>query len=104
LKQLTYAALVLAFTAVPAWATNQSILQKDQAFSQKAVTIQAGDTVNWGNADDVNHNITIRGGGQDVDLGLQKRGVILSHTFATSGVYSVICRVHPRMKMTVTVQ
>jgi plastocyanin len=104
MKRFKYAALIILFASAPAMASEDSVVQKDQTFSPGALTISAGDTVHWGNADDVTHNISVRGEGEDTDLGLQKRGMILSHTFGKKGVYLVICKIHPRMKMTVTVQ
>ncbi len=87
-------------------AADQAVTQKNQTFSSEAITVHAGESVHFQNADTVNHNITVRGGADDDsdDLGLQKPGAAVTYRFADKGVYRVICSIHPRMKMTVTVQ
>ena len=104
MKYLKYGLVAIAFISVPAMATDTSILQKDQAFSQQIITVHVGDLVRWGNADSVNHNITVKGPGADVDLGVQKKGDVLSYKFENPGAYSVICKIHPRMRMAVKVE
>ena len=58
------------------------------------------------NDDDVIHNIHIFGPGadDDVDLGLQKPGKLLSYKFDKAGFYRVRCNIHPSVKMSVTVK
>ncbi len=87
-----------------ALAADTAIVQKDLAFSKTAITVAVGDKVMWGSADTVNHNIHIKGEGEDVDLGVQKNSEVISHVFNKKGEYVVQCAIHPRMKMTVTVQ
>ena len=96
----------LAVTALAqsAAAADVSVIQKDQAFSQPSITIQPGDTVMWGNADDVDHNITVKGGDVATDFGVQKPGHVIKRLFDATGAYRVICHIHPKMKMTVIVQ
>lgn len=99
-------ALVAILAAGQALAADMhSVMQKDQAFSTPSLEINAGDTVMWGNADDIMHNIAvIAPDGGDQDLGNQAPRVILKHTFDTAGKYRIICHVHPKMKMTVLVK
>ena len=104
MKWLKSTALVVILAAPPALASDMAILQRNQAFSQAEVTIQAGDTLKWGNADPFNHNITVKGGAEDVSLGIQKPDQVLSHRFEVAGKYVVVCQIHPRMKMNVIVQ
>jgi plastocyanin len=69
--------------------------------------VQAGDKLVIHNADTVTHNITVRGSGEDADsddLGLQKPGVDVSYVFQTRGTYTVVCSIHPRMRMVVSVK
>ena len=103
MKILKYALLAIAVSAGPAMAIDTSILQKDQAFSQMTITVHEGDLVRWGNADTYTHNVTVKGDGTDYNLGVQKPGQILSYKFDDVGTYSVICQIHPRMKMLVKV-
>lgn len=91
--------------ALPALAAETAISQKNQTFSMATATIHAGDTVHFHNDDTVTHNITVKSADDDTDdLGLQKPGQMVSHKFDAKGVYRVVCSIHPRMKMTVTVQ
>lgn len=96
----------LLVVAGPALAAEAPIVQKDQTFSSAAISIHVGDMVKFSNSDTVTHNITIKGGSDDDadDLGLQKPGQMVTHKFDAKGVYRVVCSIHPRMKMQVTVQ
>lgn len=104
MKQIQNILWLLALAATPAVAADTSILQRNQAFSQADVSISVGDTVKWGNADPFNHNISIRGGGVDTSLGIQKPDQVLSYKFDEAGAFTIICKIHPRMKMSVHVQ
>lgn len=105
MKRLSALLILASLVAAPAFASDASIIQKDQAFEQSNVTISAGDTVRWGNVDDFDHNISIHSpSGKDADLGMQAHGVIIAHKFEERGVYRIFCKIHPRMKMTVTVK
>ena len=96
----------LAMTAsTVAFADTVEITQKDQTFSQPTVTIKAGDTIHYTNQDTVTHNIKIlTADGDTDDKGLQKPGEVITEVFAKPGEYKVRCAIHPKMKMTVTVQ
>ena len=104
MKVLRYAVVAALVSFGTALAADTAIVQKDLTFSQSAVTIAAGDKVMWGSADKVNHNIHIKGEGEDVDLGVQKPSEVISHVFTKKGEYTIQCAIHPRMKMTVSVQ
>jgi plastocyanin len=93
--------------ATPALAANLSVFQKNLAFSTASLTLQPGDRLTIHNADNVTHNITVRGAGEDADtddLGLQKPGVDVSYLFQARGTYTVVCSIHPRMRMIVNVK
>jgi len=108
MKPLPLAGLAALVVAFPALATDSSstisVIQKDMSFSQAVVTLHVGDEVMWGNADDVDHNISVSGAGVEVDHGLQKPGHIIKQAFEVAGSYRVICHIHPKMKMTVIAQ
>ena len=93
--------------ATPALAANLSVFQKNLTFSTASLTLQPGDRMTIHNADNVTHNITVRGAGEDAnsdDLGLQKPGGDVSYVFQARGIYTVVCSIHPRMRMVVTVK
>jgi plastocyanin len=104
MKIWTWALLAAGLSFGVAVAAERSIVQKDLTFAQSSITVTVGDKVMWGNADNVTHNIHIKGSGETVDLGLQKYGEVLSHVFEKPGTYQILCSVHPRMRMTVIVQ
>lgn len=69
------------------------------------MTIQAGDSVNFLNNDNVSHNITVfDSAGNAQDGGIQAPGRPISITFPKPGNYAVRCSVHPRMRMEIKVK
>jgi plastocyanin len=100
------AAAVLLASAPAAWGlANLAISQHNLRFSQAQISIHEGDTVTFSNDDVVTHNISVRDGdqGDTEDLGLQTPKVSVSHRFDQKGLYSVVCSIHPKMRLTVAV-
>ncbi len=81
------------------------ISQSQMRFSEKKILASLGQVVTFANNDSVTHNISVRSGagGDTLDLGLQKPGVPVSHRFDQKGVYSVVCSIHPKMRLMVRV-
>jgi plastocyanin len=99
------AAAAIAVVAVSVQAASLTIEQSGQHFSQRSVTVGAGDTIVFVNQDDVTHNIHVIDKDDDAaDLGLQKSGETLSYQFDASGRFQVRCSIHPSMKLTVDVR
>ena len=79
--------------------------QKGLKFVPDAVTINTGDTIRFTNSDPFTHDVTVvSSDGTSVDKGLQHHGKDQAVVFATPGKYSIICKMHPNMKATVTVK
>jgi plastocyanin len=100
-------ALVAAFaagTVVAAWAADKTVTQKGKVFSEAKVTVKAGEAITFINDDDVAHNIMSTSAGNEFNLGSQRPGVSTPVTFNKAGDVNVICAIHPRMKMSVSVQ
>jgi len=97
------AAALLALTPV-AHATEVVVDQQNKEFSQKSVTIKAGDTLKFVNKDDIVHEVHSSTDGYDFDLGAQKPGSDTSYTFDRPGKVKVRCAIHPKMKLEVTVE
>jgi plastocyanin len=82
--------------AVVAAAARTATIQIDNfAFTPIDLTVTAGTTVTWKNADDSPHRIAAKNGAYssaalDTDDSY-------SHTFATPGVYQYFCSIHPYM-------
>jgi plastocyanin len=97
-------ALVLALAAPALAADEPTVFEIKQAFDPVQMQLDAGAQLSFVNADDVNHDMAvIAPGGDVVDHGVMKPGDSVMVPFAVAGVYTVICHVHPRMKMKVTV-
>jgi plastocyanin len=99
-------ALVLAIStglSVGALAANQMIHQQGRAFSSESVTLKKGEALTFVNDDTVPHNIISTSKGNEFNLGSQPPGTSTDVTFKESGDVQVICAIHPRMKMSVTV-
>jgi plastocyanin len=72
----------------------------DFAFGPVDVTIAAGGTVTWTNADNQAHTATSSG---NFDTGSIAAGDSASVTFDEPGTFTYICSFHPFMTATVTV-
>jgi plastocyanin len=81
-----------------------NIDQKGLAFSEPTVTVNKGDILNFTNNDSTSHNILISGNGINLNSGLQQPGVAFKAPMVKEGTYSVMCGIHPKMKMTVVVR
>ncbi len=98
-------ASIIAITGFTVEAATRNIEQSGQQFSEKSVTVGAGDSLTFVNHDDVTHNINVINDDDDAtDLGLQKPGQNLVYTFDKSGRFKVRCSIHPSMKMSVNVK
>jgi plastocyanin len=99
------AAVALLGMGAPAFAAETVVDQHDLKFVPDAVTIAAGDTVRFTDSDHITHNITITNpDGTTEDKGMDRYKEDIVVPFAKTGVYHVHCRIHPTMKMTVTVK
>ena len=99
---------VVAVVGLASAAVAASVVEIDQVgqkFSQRALNVAVSDIVRFVNHDDVTHNISVTDEKDaHTDKGLQKPGETIVHTFDKAGKFSVHCLIHPKMKMTVTVQ
>ena len=94
------AAMALRCSAV---AGEQTVTQKNRAFSDSEITIKKGDTVIFLNSDNVPHNIASTSPGNEFDIGSQEPGVATPVTFTAPGEIKVQCLIHPRMQLRIKV-
>jgi plastocyanin len=81
------------------------VLQIKQSFEPRVLTVGAGATVAFLNADDVDHNLhLVSPQGPEQDFGVQKPGQSRMIAFGRPGQYRVVCSIHPKMKLKVTVR
>ncbi len=94
--------LSLVLAGGVALAADESVQIADFAFAPATVTVTAGDTVTWTNADPVAHTATATD--SSWDTGDIAEGASASITFNTPGTYSYLCTPHPTMTGTVVVE
>lgn len=81
-----------------------NVEQKALAFGTASLTVAKGSIVNFTNNDTTSHNILITGEGLKINSGLQQPGVAFKAPLPKPGQYQVTCGIHPKMKMSLTVQ
>jgi plastocyanin len=96
-------AILSGLSAGAALAATQAITQKGRVFSADHVTIKKGEALTFMNDDSVPHNIVSTSKGNEFNLGSQSPGASTDVTFKEVGDATVICAIHPRMKLQVTV-
>lgn len=103
----TFAAgLTLAVAAVPvvAMAANLEVIQDFKSFSPKTLEAKVGDVVYFVNKDYYDHNVYSEGGGNAFNIGIQAPGDINKITLNEKGQIMVRCRIHPKMKLEISVR
>lgn len=86
-----------------AQASVHTIAVSGYAFAPGTLTVHAGDTVVWKNADQASHTIT-SDSGHELASDYFGKGMTVSHTFLEKGTYAYHCEPHPWMKGTIIVQ
>lgn len=79
------------------------VLQKDKDFSQKEITVKAGDKIRFENMDSVSHNVYSLSRVNGFQIEHQDPGEFDEVEFATAGATEVNCAFHPSMKLRVRV-
>jgi plastocyanin len=95
--------VLLALLSMAAGTANQVVHQRGRTFSVDAVTTPRGEPVVFLNDDTVPHNVMSTSPENAFDLGAQSPGSATPVRFDRVGVVLVICAIHPRMRMTITV-
>jgi len=105
IRTASLATLLISGLALPASAAETVVDQHDLTFVPNAVAINAGDTVRFTDTDHITHNITIvNPDGTSDDKGMDRYGQDIAVPFTKAGLFQVHCKIHPTMKMTVTVK
>jgi len=95
---------IVGYTGVMAYAGAQhTITEKGKVFSQADISIKAGDTVVFVNDDNVAHNVMSNDDDNKFNLGLLQPGSSTPVTFNKAGEITILCAIHPSMKMHVKV-
>ena len=92
---------VAAATLTPAYLVSQ----RDQAFRPGQVAVRRGETVRIVNDDgDLLHHSYVESSQFNFDSGDQEPGAKVDISFPISGAFTVLCGIHPRMKLLVRVE
>jgi plastocyanin len=83
---------------------DRTIHQKGRLFSSEFTTIKKGESLTFLNDDTVPHNVISVSLRNQFDLGSQRPGTSTDVAFTEAGNVEIICAIHPRMKMTITVR
>jgi plastocyanin len=97
------ALVIISGLSTGAFAATEVIHQKGRLFSTDGITVKKGEMLTFLNDDTVPHNIMSASHGNEFNLGSQPPGSSTDVTFKEAGDVTVICAIHPRMKMTVKV-
>jgi plastocyanin len=97
------ALVIVSGLSTGAFAATEVIHQKGRLFSTDSITVKKGEMLTFFNDDTVPHNIMSSSHGNEFNLGSQPPGSSTDVTFKEAGDATVICAIHPRMKMTVKV-
>ncbi len=105
-RLIGFAAAALVFAAGAYAATSQvAVNQKGSRYSTESVTINPGEAINFINDDETVHNVSVKDEAGDYVAALvEKPGEEKTVTFDKPGEYSVLCMIHPKMRMTVSVK
>src|SRR5215210_6639418 len=104
LRLICVPAILGASFALAAVTAQHTVSQQGRQFRPNALTIKPGETIEFVNDDaDLIHHVYIESDKFNFDSGDQGPGSRTSITFPTGGVFSVLCGIHPKMKLSVKV-
>ena len=89
--------------AATAWAAALKVEQRDRSFGVAKLEVKIGDTLTFVNNDIYGHNVYSDTKGVEFDIGLQEPGETLDVKFDQAAIAKVRCRIHPRMRLQITV-
>jgi plastocyanin len=90
--------------AIVAAADSPVVSQAHRRFIPAELTITTGTVVHFVNDDNVTHHVYVDSPEMQFDSGEEPVGKSVDVTFAKSGVFTVLCAIHPTMHLKVTVQ
>ena len=100
---VAFSIVTLAGMGVGALAAEVTIGQKNRLFSQAEVAVKKGETIVFVNDDDIMHNVLSNSAGYEFNLGSQAPGIATPVNFNKPGQLTVLCAIHPRMRLVVKV-
>lgn len=106
MKKLILSITMLAlFISAPFLSAKEYVVgQKNKEFTEKTLTLNAGDTVKFENQDPFFHNVFSLSELKTFDLGSFKKGKSKTVTFDKPGKVDVECAIHPNMRLEITIK
>lgn len=89
--------------AVALAATEHQVIQTAKSFRPGEIAVRAGDTIAFVNDDFYDHNVYSETTGSAFNIGIQAPGETTHVTLESPGTVEVLCRIHPKMRLLVTV-
>ena len=81
------------------------VSQQNRGFQPETIELNRGDVVRFLNDDgDLIHHVQLKADGFGFDSGEQPSGTKTDVRFTKAGSFTVLCGIHPRMKLTVNVR
>ncbi len=80
------------------------ISQKNRTYAPGAVTLKPGESLKIINDDIFLHHAFVKSDKMQFDSGSMEEGDSVRLTFEKSGEYQVLCAIHPKMKLNVSVK
>lgn len=84
--------------------TEQIISQKNRTYAPGAVTLKKGESLKIINDDIFLHHAFIKSEAINFDSGSMEEGEMARVTFNKPGEYQLLCAIHPKMKLNITVE
>jgi plastocyanin len=101
---LAIAAISAIVTHAALAATSVTVLQQSKKFSSTELVIAKGDTLVFKNDDPFAHNVYSQSSGISFELKVQQPGESSTVVFEREGTGTVLCAIHPQMKLKLTVK
>jgi plastocyanin len=79
------------------------VVQKNRAFAVSTLDVAKGTVVRFSNEDKFRHQIYVDSPTMSFDSDEHDPGTTLDIPFAKAGTFQVLCHIHPKMLLTVTV-
>ena len=102
---LTGLAFLAGVAAAALAASEYTVSQKGREFTPNKLTMKRGETITIVNDDaDLHHHAYVSASNFNFDSGDQKPGSRTDIVFPVAGTFEVLCAIHPKMRLAVTVE
>ena len=98
------AALALLPAALGQASQIVTVVQSGRAFSLREVRLKLGDVLRFNNEDVFLHQVYVASPGFNFMSDEQEPGKSIDLTFTKTGAFNVMCEIHPKMLLRVTVE